>query len=74
MMQNPEIMRMATQMMSNPAMSSMMQNMMKGGNGQGGMPDLSTLMQNPEVANMAAEMMKDPAQMAGIMENPGNFI
>lgn len=76
MMQDPNIMRMAQSMMSNPAMASMMtnpamQSMLSGAGGAGGgMPDIASIMNNPQLAAMAENLMKDPSAMESILSNP----
>jgi small glutamine-rich tetratricopeptide repeat-containing protein alpha len=79
LMNNPAIMNMAQQFMSNPDMAGMLGNLMGGlgggqgqgqegaGPGAGGNP-LANLMSNPEVRRMA-EQLKDDPNMADAMKN-----
>lgn len=43
---------------------------MFGGEGGGGMPDLSNIMKNPMLANMAQNLMSNPDSLKNLMSNP----
>ncbi|KAL2919509.1 Small glutamine-rich tetratricopeptide repeat-containing protein 2 [Polyrhizophydium stewartii] len=68
MMSNPDIMRMASQMMGNPQIAQMMNNpqiaqMMNN-------PQIAEMMKNPQIAQMAQSLMSDPDAMKSMLDNP----
>ncbi|KNE66912.1 hypothetical protein AMAG_11386 [Allomyces macrogynus ATCC 38327] len=87
LLNNPNLMQMAQQMMANnPGLARMAQQMMGGGaggasgaapggaGGAGGAPNIAELMNNPAMMEMAAQAMSNPDVMnnlAGLMGNRG---
>ena len=70
LLQNPAIMQMASQMMSNPQTAGMLNNLMggAGAGGEGGGNTLENIMKNPALMDMAKQFAGDP-KVADALKN-----